>query len=105
MAYEEGAHSPEFIAFAAAACIEGNRENIEKDGVTLIGAVSLVLDHGLRPPKWLAMAFRKRWHRFNAFETRTLDEAFEYQPSKPKVNAAMQSITGRCSKVQSSVRM
>lgn len=71
-----GITSPEFGAWAAATLIENDRARIEADGVMLLEAIDSLMSFRLRPPAWLAAAYRRRLNPFQTFKVRTLDEAF-----------------------------
>lgn len=47
------------------------------DGRALINAISLCLNRGLDPPKWLVTGFNAVCIRYSSGEARTLDEAFK----------------------------
>lgn len=85
-----GIGSPEFGAWAAASLIEGNRGGIEADGAMLLGAIDMLMSYRLRPPAWLAVAYRRRFGPFETFEARSLDEAFGIEPLTERMRRAKQ---------------
>lgn len=86
--YTGGAISPEFALWGSAQLIAGNRTKIEADGIAVLEAVQSLLVAGLRSPPWLTEAFRRHFRRFEAYEVRSLDEAFGHSPLDPRTVAA-----------------
>lgn len=95
--------SLEFGDWAMAHMLTEHRASIEADGVTLLSAVDMVLGRGLVAPRWLSVAFSKRWHRFNAHELRTLDEVFGHRPMDPRSMRAARRSAGLRSAVHAAL--
>ncbi len=92
--FDGGIRSAEFADWVAAQAIEAHRAEIESDGVTLLSTMDMIAGRGLIAPRWLAAAFAKRWHRFNAYEARTLDEVFDHRPIDPRTMRAARRSAG-----------
>jgi hypothetical protein len=65
-----------------------SRKAVEAGKLSVLEVLALAVNNGLQIPDWMADAFVSRYARFQGFKCRTLDEAFGFQPLKPRQFAA-----------------